>query len=65
MGRSHLIKYGIVILEQPQQMSHQAVRQVFKSILVQTFCFLPYVCCALKQTRQRVCNVKSVLGQVC
>lgn len=31
----------------------------------QTFCFLPHMCCALKQTRQKVCNVKSVFAQVC
>lgn len=31
----------------------------------QTFCFLPCMCCALKQTRQKVCNVKSVFAQVC
>lgn len=31
----------------------------------QTFCFLPHMCCALKQTRPKVCNVKSVFAQVC
>lgn len=31
----------------------------------QTFCFLPRMCCALKQTCQKVYNVKSVFAQVC
>ena len=34
-------------------------------LCAQTYSFLPHMCCALKQTRQEVCNVKSVFAQVC
>lgn len=52
--------------EQLEQMNHQVIPAGFQIHLsAQTFCFLPHMCCALKQTCQKVCNVKSLFAQVC
>lgn len=57
--------YGITLYRAAwadESSSHPAGFHIHLS--TQTFCFLPHMCCALKQTRQKVCNVKSVFAQL-